>query len=83
MTRYIKVWIEADRMMPEWQASYRNSPEKSEKEVLSEIYDHDEVQGMFALNYLIEQGGKLISTLPATTGGVCTGIVALVEVNKG
>ena len=85
MTRIIKVWIEADRLIARWQAFYRDHQkirDKTEKEIINELLKHDEAQGMFVLNHLLSKGGRLLATHTATTGGVCTGIVALVEVEK-
>ena len=96
MKPYIKIWIEADRLMTDWQAewTYYNATDDgkvqgrtkkrdlTKKEVLDNVDDHDEAQGMYVLNDLIRRGGELVATHPATCGGVCSGILAIVDRRK-
>tara|TARA_Y100000034_G_scaffold110030_1_gene141837 strand:+ start:5021 stop:5806 length:786 start_codon:yes stop_codon:yes gene_type:complete len=82
----MKVWIECDRPMAGWQ--YKNGPVyeasklRDKDTIIRELTDHDVAQGMFVLNYLLSQGGKVIGTHNATTGGVCTGVIALVDMGQ-
>ena len=52
---------------------------RDKKDILKELPEHDTAEGMFVLNHLLSEGGKIIGTHSATTGGVCTGVIALVD----
>jgi hypothetical protein len=85
MARIVKIWIESDRAKSDWHyyGNSRDSRWDTDKIVKKlQTGKHDSADGMDVMNALLKDGGKLIATHHATTGGMCVGIVALVELKK-
>ena len=74
----MKVWLEADREKAHWQ--YDNAGRKSFGDIINRLEGQEVAQGVDVCNWLLEHGAVLVATHEATTGGVCSGIIALLDV---
>ena len=73
----VKVWLESDRWMDDlWQKDLEWD------EVIGQLSEHDTYRTMKVLNYLVDNGAEILSINDVTTGGVCKGLVAIVDCRK-